>query len=228
MFLKRSYNKEIIDDLSITDERLDQALTELKVINFFLGGNSVSRSGIKELNRTSPFNRSVKILDLGSGGSNLFFEMKINGRKTDPVCADMNIQACRYTKTSNPEAKVVCCNAQRLPFKEKGFDIVHASLFFHHFNEQDMTGILTQCSAIARRGIVINDLRRSVLALAGITLLTQLFSRSRMVKNDGPLSVKRGFTEKELREILSRIKNCRFVIRRKWAFRWLIVCTIKN
>lgn len=225
MFLKRSYAKEIIDDLSITDERMDRALAELKVINLFLGGNSVSRAGIKAICKISPFKTKARILDIGSGGSDLFFKMKINGNLAELVSADMNIQACRYTKNLHPGANVVCCDALRLPFKDNTFDIAHASLFFHHFKEQDIVDILSRCRLIAEKGIIINDLRRSVLALAGITILTRLFSKSRMVKNDGPLSVKRGFIKKELKEIFSKIKNRRFHIRRKWAFRWLIFCT---
>ncbi|MCU7523347.1 MAG: methyltransferase domain-containing protein [Ignavibacteria bacterium] len=224
MLLKRSYAKEIIDDLSITDERLDLALHELQVINFFLGGNSVSRAGLSAINRACTFKNTPLILDIGSGGSDLFFKMKIKGRNVEPISADMNIRACRYTKLLHPEAKVVCCDAQRLPFKVSTIDIIHASLFFHHFKEEDMAAVLRQCSLIARHGIIINDLRRSVFALIGIKILTQLFSKSRMVKNDGPLSVRRGFIKSELMAILSGIKQCRFHIRRKWAFRWLIYC----
>lgn len=224
MLLKRSYDKEIMDDFSISDERLDRALSELKAVNFFLGGNSVSRAGISEVIKASPFKNIPVILDIGSGGSDLFFKMKINGRTPETISADRNLRACRYTKRFHPSAKVVCCDALRLPFKDNSFDVIHASLFFHHFKEEDMALILRQCSSIARKGIIINDLRRSVLALLGIKILTQLFSRSPMVKNDGPLSVKRGFIKKELLDVLSEVNNCRFHLRRKWAFRWLIYC----
>ena len=37
----RSSSIEMIDDMSITDERIDDALQELKVINRFLGGSQV-------------------------------------------------------------------------------------------------------------------------------------------------------------------------------------------
>jgi hypothetical protein len=44
-----------------------------------------------------------------------------------------------------------------------------------------------------------------------------------MVKNDGPVSVKRGFIKSELRSILSKIKIEKYVIKRRWAFRWLVI-----
>lgn len=225
MFLKRSYEKEIIDDFSITDERLDRALNELKVINFFLGGNSVSRAGFRALGKFNPDKRFVKILDIGSGGSDLFSRMQLNGKSADAVSADINIQACRFNKKNNPKAKVVCCDARMLPFRQNSFDVIHASLFLHHFNESDISLILRESLSAVRYGIIINDLRRSVLALAGIKILTQIFSKSRMVKNDGPLSVKRGFIKKELQSIFAGLNNCRISIKRKWAFRWLVYCT---
>jgi hypothetical protein len=44
-----------------------------------------------------------------------------------------------------------------------------------------------------------------------------------MVKNDGPLSVKRAFVKKELFKILKELEIEYFLIKRKWAFRWLII-----
>lgn len=226
MFLKRSYKKEIIDDVSITDERLIRALYELRIINQFLGGNLVSRAGLSAIIKDSSSDK-IKILDVGSGGSDLFFNIKVHGRTADPVSVDMNLQACRYIKQQHPEAKAVCCNAMRLPFKNGSFDAVHFSLFFHHFNEKDMAEILKCAGELAGYGIVINDLRRSALALAGIKILTMLFSGSRMIRNDAPLSVKRGFIKSELKRILSNVNGCSFTVMRKWAFRWLAYCSKK-
>ena len=71
--------------------------------------------------------------------------------------------------------------------------------------------------------MIINDLRRSVWALIGIKTLIYLFSKSTMVKNDAPLSVKRGFIKSELINLLEELKITNYKIKRKWAFRWLIV-----
>ncbi|HEX2865723.1 MAG TPA: methyltransferase domain-containing protein [Ignavibacteriales bacterium] len=226
MFLKRSYRKEIIDDVSISDERLHRALYELNIINLLLGGNSVSRAGLSAVTKHSSSDK-VRILDVGSGGSDLFFNLKVHGRTAETVSTDMNLEACRYIKQQHPGAKAVCCNAMWLPFKPESFDAVHFSLFFHHFKENDMAEILNCAKEVAACGIVINDLRRSVFALWGIKILTLLFSRSRMIRNDAPLSVKRGFIKSELKRILSFVNGCSFTIRRKWAFRWLVYCTKK-
>jgi hypothetical protein len=44
-----------------------------------------------------------------------------------------------------------------------------------------------------------------------------------MVKNDAPLSVKRGFLKSEMIEILSSVKYSSFILKWLWAFRWLVV-----
>lgn len=217
MLIKRSYLSEIIDDFSITDERIDQALIELRVINRYLGGNSTSMSGIKTAVSVTQTPEKLKILDLGAGASELF-------DNTDCVSIDLNIEACRFDRKNNPSKKIVCCDAFMLPFKPGSFQIIHASLFLHHFREDEIVRLINNISSITQHAIIINDLRRSVFAFLGIKLLTFLFSGSEMVKNDGPLSVKRGFVKKELQEIISHLNFKTVIIKRKWAFRWMVSC----
>jgi hypothetical protein len=75
----------------------------------------------------------------------------------------------------------------------------------------------------ARLGFFINDLQRHWLAYYLIQILTQIFSKSYLVKNDAPLSVARGFRKWEWQSLFSKaaLLNCR--ISWKWAFRYLIV-----
>jgi hypothetical protein len=53
--------------------------------------------------------------------------------------------------------------------------------------------------------------------------LTSLFSKSYLVKNDAPLSVKRGFTSDEWRLLLLKAGIENYTITWCWAFRHLIV-----
>jgi len=220
MFLQRSYEKEMMDDFSITDERIGSALKELKIINKYLGGKSTSKEGIN--NFLKEINSKIKILDVGSGGSDNLDTMRINN-KVEVVCLDINVGVCRHTKKGNPSKNVVCGDARNPPFKKISFDIVHTSLFLHHFDEDNVETLLKSFLEVSKHGLVINDLRRSIFAFIGIKILTNLFSKSEMVKNDAPLSVKRGFLKKELEKILCRLKFSASEIKHKWAFRWLVV-----
>ena len=57
--MKRDFSPEIMDDFTIKDERIDEALKELGFINYFLGGNSTSKTGIKKVLKIIPQNHEV-------------------------------------------------------------------------------------------------------------------------------------------------------------------------
>jgi ubiquinone/menaquinone biosynthesis C-methylase UbiE len=219
MFLKRSYDPEILDDFSIQDERIDSALNELKIINSLLGGNGISREGIKLF---YDYSSSLTILDIGSGASDILIGIKKWYNNLRIYSLDRNQRACIYLKKHSNDIKVICGDVQKLPFKNC-FDLIHASLFFHHFNEDELIKILTSLLRVSSKGIVINDLRRSIFAWLGIKFLTVLFSKSKEVKNDGPLSVRRGFVKTDWIHILNNVPASNYKLKRKWAFRWLIV-----
>ncbi|HCY74977.1 MAG TPA: SAM-dependent methyltransferase [Ignavibacteriales bacterium] len=216
--MKRSYDAEIMDDFSIQDERIDKALHELKIINKFLGGISTTKSALKYFAQS--VNEELKILDIGSGSSDNLVAAKNKFQNLRIISIDKNLRA--LNSSENLLVKVNS-DAFKLPFKNESYDIIHVSLFLHHFNEEQIQILLKEFLRIAARGVIINDLQRSYFALLGIKILTVLFSKSEMVKNDGPLSVKRGFTKNEVLLILANAGIANFIIKRKWAFRWMVV-----
>ncbi len=223
MFKRRSYQKEIMDDFSITDDRIKTALNELEIINKYLGGRSTSRKGLEIISRKIKSNNKITVLDVGSGGSDNFKYNDDDGRIICLTSLDINKGVCRYVKGISSDVNIVCGDALILPFKESSFDIIHVSLFFHHFNEEEINNLMQRFMKISRYGVIVNDLHRSVFSYVCIKLLISLFSKSEMVKNDGPLSVKRGFIKHELKDIFSRMKSTSVTIKYRWAFRWLAV-----
>lgn len=226
--MQRIYTPEIMDDFSITDERIDKALEELKYINIFLGGNSTSKTGFNEVIKTIPMNGRLKILDAGSGASDIFLPLKDIRKNINIFSMDINPRACRYIKSNTPHFNIVCGDIMEFPFKNDCYDITHASLFLHHFHEDKIKAILKNLIVSSKYAVIINDLRRSILAYWGIKILTLVFSKSKMVKNDAPLSVKRAFVKNDLLKIINELGIKRFKIKRKWAFRWLIILYINN
>jgi len=68
----------------------------------------------------------------------------------------------------------------------------------YHFSEEDTVSLLKELGRVAAEGYIIMDLRRSWVAWALIFMLTRVFSRNRLTRHDGPLSVLRSYTDKEL------------------------------
>ena len=217
--LRRRYDPEIMDDLSIQDERMDNALQELKRVNMFLGGKATTQKGLRVLRKKLDLHHTLSLLDIGAGGADVFDD---SAQPLDITVLDRNPRVCEYLKTRVPYS-VVCGDALHLPFNDRSFDVIHASLFLHHLHEEEIRKMLTSCLRISRHGIIINDLRRSMFAYAGIKALTALFSNSSMVKHDGPLSVLRGFSKDELESLLADCGITKYSLQRRWAFRWLVV-----
>lgn len=207
-----------MDDLSIQDERMDNALQELKRVNMFLGGKATTQEGLRLLRKKLDLHH-LSLLDIGAGGADVFDD---SVQSLDVTVLDRNPRVCEYLKTHVPYS-VVCGDARHLPFNDRSFDVIHASLFLHHLHEKEIRTMLTSCLRISRYGIIINDLRRSIFAYAGIKTLTTLFSNSSMVKHDAPLSVLRGFSKNELESLLADCGVTKYTLQRRWAFRWLVV-----
>lgn len=221
-FLARSIQKEIMDDPLIRDERIDEALRELTMVGKWLGGTATSREGVKSILRQMPKKSSYSVLDVGAGGSDVADALSAVDARFAITSVDFNQRACEYSTRRFPSITVVQASVFALPFQERSFDIVHASLFLHHFTEGELLELLPKLYALARHGIVINDLRRSLSAYAGILILTRLLSGSAMVRHDAPLSVQRGFIRSELERLCAVLPAARCTIRRRWAFRWLV------
>lgn len=222
MFFARSLQKEMMDDESIQGETLEQILRELSLVHRWLGGRSVTLEGIKNLTRNYLASKTLTILDIGTGGGDIVNAIPPEFTNVKITALDFNPAACQYASRQHPSLTVVEGSVLALPFQPQSFDIVHASLFLHHFTEDEIIHIVQSAFSIARHGIIINDLRRSVFAYLGIAILTRFFSRSWMVKHDAPLSVRKGFTKYELQALCGSLSPVSIKIYRRWAFRWLV------
>jgi 2-polyprenyl-3-methyl-5-hydroxy-6-metoxy-1,4-benzoquinol methylase len=120
-----------------------------------------------------------------------------------------------------PEITLAVADGFALPFANRRFDYVLCSKTAHHFTEEKVLQMIKEFSRVARRGYVIVDLRRSWIAYLLIYLLTRLFSRNRLSRNDGPLSVLKSFTPGELAALASRSGTSVFRVSKE-PF-WLIV-----
>ena len=102
-------------------------------------------------------------------------------------------------------------------------DLILCSAFLHHFTDQEIVQILRVLSPAVRKALVVSDLHRHPMAYLGIRCLTTLFSRSAAIRNDGPLSVLKGFRRQELEWILLRAEMSPASLKWRWAFRHVLV-----
>lgn len=227
MLDKRSEELEIMDDLSISGSIISQTLQELNTINKVLGGNKISLTAYRKM---CDGKRNLVIADLGCGGGDIMVEMakysKLKKYSSSFIGIDANPHIIEYAKEntkSYPEIAYQSINIFGDDFRAQQFDIIHCCLFLHHFNTNELVRLFRQFKEQARVGVIVNDLHRHPIAFRSIKMLTSLFSKSAMVRNDAAVSVARGFKKSELIEILEKAGIESFELSWKWAFRWKLV-----
>ena len=232
-FDHRSQDIEIMDNLHCEGEVVDQTLRELEIINRLLGGNYVTISGVQALLKNTPAKIPITIADLGCGGGDILRLIATWGRKHNfrfqlrGIDANPNIIAFAInSSTDYPEIEYEPLNIFGAEFKSRAFDIVLATLFTHHFTDEELIQLFSSLKKQVRIGIVINDIHRHWFAFHSIRFLTHFFSKSAMVKYDAPLSVLRSFKKSELKAILQQAGIENYQLKWKWAFRWQLIVPI--
>jgi 2-polyprenyl-3-methyl-5-hydroxy-6-metoxy-1,4-benzoquinol methylase len=228
-FSKRSYDIEIMDDLTSSGDIIDKTLRELEIINALLGGNYVTIDGIKKLT-TKHSKASFTVADLGCGSGDILRLIMKWARKKNIILKlfgiDANPAIAQYAKEHTPAGDNITFESIDIfsdEFRKRRFDIVVGTLFFHHFTNEQLTDFFKQLRSQTAVGIIINDIHRHWFAYYSIKWLTALFSKSSMVKNDAPLSVLRAFRKEELVQIIKGAGHSNFTIRWMWAFRWQVI-----
>ncbi len=229
-FSNRSSTIEIMDDLACDGEVVFQTLRELDIINQWLGGNAVTINALKKCWATVPKEYIITIADLGCGSGEILRIIsnlaEKENRKVKLIGFDANPHIIAYARTHSrevPNVSFESTNVFSKEFLDQQFDFVLATLFMHHFTEAELINLFSSLKKITRSAIIINDIHRHPLAYYSITWLTQLFSRSTMVRFDAPLSVMRAFKKKEFDAVMSKCAITNYSMKWKWAFRWQLI-----
>jgi len=228
-FRQRDDAKEILDDLDCHGEAVSQNLKELDIINTLLGGNNISITALKTVLKSTPQQKDWKIADLGCGSGHLMLEMnkvlkqhqctgQFTGFDANPFIVEYAEAHC----AKDPAIRIVCNNVLTDSFPD-AYDVVHASLFLHHFTTDELVLLLKKLKPYVTKAIVINDLHRHWLAYYSIKFLTGLFSKSYLVQHDAALSVAKGFKKVEWTNILEQAGYKHYKIRWVWAFRHQLI-----
>ncbi|MEJ0031183.1 MAG: methyltransferase domain-containing protein [Bacteroidota bacterium] len=159
--------------------------------------------------------------DLGCGGGDLAKKIEKQNKNLKVLGIDANPHIVQFARKQYPEIEFETLDVFSDEFKKREYDIITATLFIHHFSDEQLIELFKSFNA--RVGVVINDIHRHPLSYYSIKLLTKLFSKSAMVKFDAPLSVRRAFKKKELIAILDKAGIKNYSLRWKWAFRWQLV-----
>ncbi len=228
---ERRIGPELLDlpPESYTPDELDGSLADIRVVNRHLGDVRAILKHFSRLTAGIALDR-LNILDIATGSADIPVAIAAWARKKGlPITVtgiDINPQTIHIASEitrAYPEINLAVADGLDLPFPDKSFDFVLCSKTLHHFTEEQAVQLIKGVSRVARRGYLLMDLRRSWIAYLLIYLLTRLFTKNRLTRSDGPLSVLRSFTPDELRSIASQAGASDFTLFTE-PF-WLMVLT---
>lgn len=207
MLKTRSLKLERIDTGDYTPKEYNRFLREIGFINRVLGDRRALRKTLlREIKNKNSSNFSV--LDVGAGSGELLRAIAVFARKTNRksrLCGlELNERSAEaITEESKTFAEIIAvrANAFHLPFANNSFDYSICSLFTHHFTDENVIKIVSEMNRVSRRKIFVIDLHRHRAAYFSYKLFCRAFRISRLVREDGSLSVLRSFTPDELRRI---------------------------
>ena len=150
-------------------------------------------------------NQTLTILDVGCGNGDMLRFLakyaKQNNITLNLIGIDANAFTINYAQVLSenyPNISYRCQDIFSEAFNQVTCDILLCTLTLHHFNNNQIETLLRQFTKQSRVGVVINDLHRSKLAYRLFQLIGFLFQLNPMSRQDGLISILRGFKKKEL------------------------------
>jgi SAM-dependent methyltransferase len=255
-FRKRSYKLERIDVGDYTLEEYEACLGELRRVNRWLGDTSALHRAVlpeiekdiapqieSDISRGAKTNgaqrverngaREFSLLDVGAGTGELLRETarwarerNLSARLAGLELNEQSARGLREESSGFDEIIAVRGDALRLPFDDGAFDYVMCSLFTHHFRDEAVVRVLVEMSRVARRRVYVIDLHRHPVAYYFYTTIGRLFLHTSLVREDGALSILRGFIPRELRRLAERAGLARARVERHFPYRLVLSASV--
>jgi 2-polyprenyl-3-methyl-5-hydroxy-6-metoxy-1,4-benzoquinol methylase len=228
-FRIRRREPELMDQPGLDERQHRDALAGLRRINRFSRTGGAAWGAIERLVASDP-NRTWRVLDIASGGGDVAIDVARRavrrGAKVLVDACDISPFAVRYASARAAERLVenvsfFRCDVLEGPLPE-GYDVVMCSLFLHHLDDETAVALLSKMAAVAKKLVVVNDLRRSTFGYLLAWFGCRLLSRSPVVHVDGPRSVQAAFSMAELRGVAQRSGLETALLQSSWPCRMLL------
>jgi 2-polyprenyl-3-methyl-5-hydroxy-6-metoxy-1,4-benzoquinol methylase len=215
----RRRGTEILDDPAVDPEVMRRSMKDVERANILFGGR---RAALAELcTALKKVSQTATLLDVGTGRGDIAQSAERmameRGVKLTTIGIDMSLPLVKELRNRNHH--IVRGDALALPFRNKSIDIVLASQILHHFTEDSAADFIAEMNRVARVSVVISDLKRSLIAAAGLWLGSFPLRFHPVSRHDGVVSVMRGFLPAELADLVERATGQRPRVSQRLGFR---------
>lgn len=209
----RSTEDELMDLPDCNKKKLINTVKQFILLNFLF---TRSRALIKKYIVPHMFQDKYKLitfLDIGAGGCDIPIWLlgfcKKKGLSVKITCLDSDKRIIEYARKKCKSIKEIeIIEASAFDLKNLGkFDYIFANHFLHHLQIELIPTIIDLIHKQTNRVFLLNDIYRSNLAYLGYTLFTGVFMHNSFAFYDGRLSIKRGFIDSEIIDVINKSKS---------------------
>ncbi len=220
--MKRVVTAELLDSDTGSARDVEVALTDLRFINRWFGGERTMRIGVERIaGRLRTKHLSLLEVAAGSGQTPRLVKSQLQARgiEIDVSLLDrMPSHLASRVPIPAQQINSVAGDALQLPFRDNSFDVVSCTLFAHHLSASELVTFITGALRVCRHAVLINDLVRHRFHLLSVFAGLPLF-RSPITWNDAPASVRQAFTVKEMSNAIAQTPAASFTIESHYLFR---------
>ena len=170
---------ELLDGPLDDPSALTGNLRDLRRVNRWLGGASLTAPAIEALAAHRP---ELTLLDVGTGGADIPVDLLARAarrsRRWSIVAIDSRPEVLAAAAVAAPEVAATpglelhVGDGLALPYPDRSFDVVHASMVRPSPDAVDeAVRLIREMARVARLGVVVNDLERSRLGWIGAWLM---------------------------------------------------------
>lgn len=210
---------EILDNPAVDPELMRRSMRDVERANVLFGGRRAALAELETILRNA--RGTVTMLDVGTGRGDIPASAVTMARGMGvtlrTIGVDMSLPLMAGVRNGNEQ--VLLGNALALPFRDRSVDIVLVSQLLHHFTDESAIALIAEMNRVARSSVVISDLKRSLIAAAGLWLGSFPLRFHPVSRHDGVVSVMRGFLPVELADLVERATGQRPSVRRRLGFR---------
>ena len=201
-----SIGAELLDDPKADPATVAESLHNVARANRWFGGAAAVRFGLGRTLADVPPGSTLSLLDLGTGLGDLPGAAVRWAAARDirlvPVGIELNRIAAGMAREAGVPTALACAGAP--PIREKSVDVVLVSQVAHHLTEDSVVRILRTCERLARRAVIVADLRRDRLAVPAFWCGAHLLGFDPVTRADGMTSIRRGFSRRQLLQLMAR------------------------
>ncbi|MCZ6835075.1 MAG: methyltransferase domain-containing protein [Planctomycetota bacterium] len=212
-FTNRQLIPEFMDEPDADRAELDRSLKFIRHVNAKLGGTKALLGYLKKQALDWPKDRPIRVLDVGTGSADIPLavakwakksghDVRITGIDFHPTTLDL----AREHVGDEEAIELKQCDALKLMdhFEPGSFDYAHAGMFLHHLPDIEVMTMLRIMDRLTTRALIWNDLIRSLVGKVGVRLMVLAPGTTPMVKHDAIVSVAKGFSVREARDLAKR------------------------